>query len=80
MRVIDMLKLTVGYAEEYRVEAQESLQRNNHMNEIEGGEKVQQRHIDAILVDFINHIAVKHGVDYGLYTKDLTNKTKAKKS
>jgi hypothetical protein len=71
MKAIEMLELTKGYADKYRAEAQHSLKRNNHMNEIEEGEVVQQRHIDAVLVDFINHIGVKHGIDYALYTKDL---------
>lgn len=66
-----MLKLTRGYADGYRVKAQQSLKRNNHMNEIEEDEVVQQRHIDAVLVDFINYIGVKHGIDYALYTEDL---------
>jgi hypothetical protein len=71
MKAIEMLEITKGYADKYRKEAQQSLERNNHMNEIEGGEMVQQRHIDAVLVDFINYIGVKHGIDYALYTKDL---------
>ena len=71
MKAIEMLELTKGYADKYRKEAQQSLERNNHMNEIESGEMVQQRHIDAVLVDFINYIGVKHGIDYALYTKDL---------
>jgi hypothetical protein len=41
------------------------------MNEIEEGELVYQRHIDAVLVDFINYIGVKNGVDYALYTSDF---------
>ena len=41
------------------------------MNQIEDGEQVQQRIIDAVLVDFINYIGVKHGIDYAMYTKDL---------
>jgi hypothetical protein len=41
------------------------------MNEIEDGELVQQRHIDAVMVDFINYIGVKYGIDYGLYTSYL---------
>jgi len=69
MKAIEMLELTKGYADKYRKESQQSLERNNHMNEIEGGELVQQRHIDAVLVDFINYIAYKHGIDYGLYKK-----------
>ena len=71
MKAIEMLELIKGYADEYREEAQQSLERNNHMSETETGEIVQQRHIDAVLVDFINYIAYKHGIDYGLYTKDL---------
>lgn len=71
MKAIEMLELTKGYADKYRKEAQQSLERNNHMNEIEVGELVQQRHIDAVLVDFINYIGVKHGIDYALSTRDL---------
>lgn len=71
MKAIEMLELTKGYADKYRKEAQQSLTRNNHMNEIEDDELVQQRHVDAVLVDFINFIGVKRGIDYALYTKDL---------
>lgn len=71
MKAIELLQITEGLAKDYIKEAQQSLKRNNHMNEIEGGELVQQRHIDAVLVDFINYIGVKHGIDYALYTKDL---------
>jgi hypothetical protein len=68
MKAIEMLELTKDHAVEYRKEAQQSLERNNHMNEIESCELVQQRHIDAVLVDFINYIGFKHGIDYALYT------------
>lgn len=71
MKAGEMLNITKGYADKYRKEAQQSLIRNRHMNDIEEGELVQQRHIDAVLVDFINYIGVKHGIDYALYTSDL---------
>lgn len=71
MKAIEVLDITKKHADDYRKGAQKSLERNRHMNDIEGGEQVQQRHIDAILVDFINYIGVKHGIDYALYTKDL---------
>ena len=71
MKAIEMLEFTKVYADKYRAEAQQSLKRNNHMNDIEEDEMVQQRHIDAVLVDFINYIGVKQGIDYALYTKDL---------
>jgi ATP-dependent protease ClpP protease subunit len=67
----DLLNLIKGYADSYHVLSQESIKRNTHMNDVFIGETVQQRHIDAVLVDFINFIAQKNCMDYGLYTKDL---------
>lgn len=57
-------------AVEYRESANASVQRNNHMNNSTGAE-VPQEDIDALLVDFINYVGVKQGVDYALYTSDL---------
>tara|TARA_R110002096_G_scaffold57047_1_gene145013 strand:- start:245 stop:463 length:219 start_codon:yes stop_codon:yes gene_type:complete len=71
MKAIEVLEQTAEYAKKYRSEAQQSLERNRHMNQIEEGEQVQQRIIDAVLVDFINYVGMKHGIDYGIYTKDL---------
>ena len=71
MTAIEYLERTTRYAKKYRSESQKSLERNRHMNQIEGGELIQQRIIDAVLVDFINHIGTNMGVDYGMYTKDL---------
>jgi len=71
MNVKEFLEKTANHAKEYRNEAQKSLVRNNHMNEIEAGEQVQQRIIDAVLTDFINYVGMEHGIDYGIYTKDL---------
>ena len=34
---------------------------------------IRQDVIDAVLVDFINYIGVKSGIDYALYTSDLNN-------
>ena len=70
MNVIEMLERTKKYADEYSIEAKTSLIRNNHMNEIKN-EEIDQKIIDAVLVDFINFIGLKHGVDYALYTTDL---------
>ena len=74
-----LIKMTIGeelqklteFAKDYRKESQNSLERNRHMNEIEEGEQVQQRIIDAVLTDFINYIGARHCCDYGLYTSDL---------
>ena len=72
MKTIEVIEKTAGYAKKYRVEAKKSLQRNSHMNQLDEGEQVQQRIIDAVLVDFINYVGLKHGIDYAMYTKDLT--------
>lgn len=66
----ELMSLT-RQAQEYRADAQKSLERNRHMNEIEQGEQVQQRIIDAVLTDFINYLGMKQGADFGLYTEDL---------
>jgi hypothetical protein len=74
-----LIKMTIGeelqklteFAKDYRKESQNSLERNRHMNEIEEGEQVQQRIIDAVLTDFINYVGVRHCCDYGLYTSYL---------
>lgn len=66
--ILESLKL---YADKYSEDAKNSLVRNNHMNEINNNEEIEQRIIDAVLVDFINYIGVMHGIDYALYTIDL---------
>ena len=58
---------------EYRLTANVSLRRNEHMN---GGvmlrrEDIHQEIVDAILVDFLNYIAKNQGLDYGLHTRHL---------
>lgn len=41
----------------------------------ENKEKLDADQCAAFLVDYINFVGVKMGVDYGLYTKDITNET-----
>jgi hypothetical protein len=50
-----------------------SLKRNKHMHEWRQ-KKIPEHLIDALLVDFINHVAAGQGLDYALYTKDLKMK------
>lgn len=73
----ELIDLLTKRGREYRNDAQESLVRNNHMNDIEEGELIQQRIIDAVVVDFINFIGSKMCMDVGLYTEDL-NEIKTK--
>ena len=59
-------------AKEYKLIAKDSVKRNKHMNQgIDDFDIIHQAVIDAILVDFINHIGVKSGIDYALYISDL---------
>lgn len=71
MNKIELLNLLTKYAKEYRKDAQSSVIRNLHMNEMQPAEVIQQNSIDAVLVDFINYIGTQQCVDYGLYTMDL---------
>lgn len=66
----DLLKMLEENAKEYRKDAFSSIRRNNHMNKATG-QDIDQRDIDALLVDFVNFVAMRQGVDLGLYTKDL---------
>ena len=75
MNSIEVLNQTTKYAKAYRKDAAKSIERNRHMNDILKGEFIEQSYIDAVLVDFINYIATKHRIDYGLYTKDLNSKS-----
>lgn len=72
MNRADLLNMLTNYAKRYRNHANESIQRNKHMNDIELDEVIQQRIIDTVLTDFINEIAMNQGVDYALYASDLT--------
>lgn len=71
MMAIDVLNQMAIDAKDYRTGAKISIHRNKHMNEIDRGEILHQHHIDAVLVDFINYIGRKYGIDYALYTKDI---------
>jgi hypothetical protein len=71
MTKIELLEMLTRNAKDYRKGGVlASLERNRHMNQYEG-EKVSGQTIDAILVDFINHVAARQGIDYALYTSDL---------
>ena len=72
MNKIELLEMITKNAKDYRGTAIESVARNNHMNEATGN-SVDQKDIDAILVDFINYVGVKQGIDFALYATDLTN-------
>jgi hypothetical protein len=74
----ELLEYLERTAKEYRLGCRESLIRNSHMNDLGGECDVDQKLVDAILVDFINKVGVDQWVDYGLYTKDLRGEHNAK--
>jgi hypothetical protein len=70
----DLVFLIADYAKQYRkAGVLESVARNRHMNQYEG-EQVSPQTIDAILVDFVNFVGVKQGIDLAMYTSDLDEK------
>ena len=70
MTIGELCKLLETDAKRYRLTAKQSIQRNHHMNTCRYP-IASQNFIDALLVDFINFIAQRQGLDLGLYTKDL---------
>jgi len=68
---LDVLKALEADAILYRATAAESILRNHHMNEAAGVDRIDQRIVDALLVDFINFVAARRGVDYAMYARDL---------
>lgn len=74
MTKIELLKILTTFAKDYRDDAKDSIVRNRHMNDCAADQVIEQYVIDAILTDYINYVAYRQGVDYGLYSSDLTQK------
>jgi hypothetical protein len=72
MIAIEFLEILSSSAKKYAKNAQQSVIRNSHMNNLK--DPITQDQIDAVLVDFINYIASsKWYIDYAMYTTDLYN-------
>lgn len=70
----ELMNMLVGYAKEYAEDAPNSTLRNEHMNELKRDNYyvVPSRiTTDAVIVDFVNFIGMRQGMDLGFYTKDL---------
>ena len=67
----DYMNYLERVAVEYVKDAKVSIVRNKHMNKLTGKERVSQKIIDAVIVDFINVIGAWQGLDEGYYVKDL---------
>gem|GEM_PF-2381512 len=75
---MELLGLLTREAKEYRKQALKSIERNRHMNGLllrntASLKRIKslliQKIIDALLVDFINCIGAKQGIDYALHTE-----------
>jgi len=67
MSIIEMI------SRDYYKDAPQSILRNNHMNNLKGDEIIPIKLMKSTIVDFINFIGTKQGLDYGMYIKDLYN-------
>jgi hypothetical protein len=65
-----LLGMLTADATEYRLIARESIKSNNHTHHA-SGKYLYKDDIDALLVDFINFVASRSGVDYGLKVDDF---------
>jgi hypothetical protein len=67
----DLLNMLVDCARRYRSgDVAASLQRNAHMSLYEG-QIIDPVVVDAVLVDFLNYVGSRRGMDLGLYAADL---------
>lgn len=78
----ELLNLLTEKAKIYRLEALQSIERSRHMNnlstrdfsKLKREQRLIQKTVDALLVDFINAVGADQCLDYGLYTKHLKSK------
>jgi hypothetical protein len=58
-------------AQEYRAGSIPSLKRNVHLHDCDSEDIKNQDLIDAVLCDFINFLANRYGIDYGIHAYDI---------
>ena len=61
----------VDCAKEYAPDAPASVDRNLHMNDLGAPMALDRKVTDAIVVDFVNFLAARQGLDLALYTSSL---------
>ena len=66
----ELMNMLCDYAKEYCPQAMASVGRNKHMNNHQK-QDVEQAVVDALIVDFVNYVGMKQGIDLALYTTDL---------
>ena len=65
-----MLDYLTESAKSYVVDAKKSIRRSKHMHKYKKG-AIPQTLVEAVVVDFINYVALGQGLDWGLYTHYL---------
>lgn len=71
MRKIELIKFVKDAAVRYSTKMVDSVENNRHMNELTERLDLTQDQVDAILVDFVNYIAMEQWVDYAMYARDF---------
>lgn len=72
MTKVELLEMLMSCAKRYAKGGIQSVSRNMHMNQsAEFETPLTQQHLDAVVVDFVNYVALMQGVDLALYTSDL---------
>ena len=66
----ELCQMLENRAREYRIDAKKSIKRSKHMHECRE-RHIKQKVIDAMLVDFINYVALSQCMDLGLYTHHI---------
>ncbi len=75
MTTLELMKALERAAVDYRTDWMMSLIRNRHLVTCEVLPDADQ--VDAVLVDFINFIGMRNGVDYALATNDWKAKARS---
>lgn len=71
MNNAELIEMLVKHAKKYvDGDVMESVKRNNHMNDYNNA-PVSRNTTDAIITDFVNFMAMRHGIDLGLHASDL---------
>ena len=71
MNNAELIEMLIEHAKEYVAgDVMESVKRNNHMNNYNNA-PVSRNTTDAIITDFVNFMAMKHGIDLAMYASDL---------
>jgi len=69
----ELMKMLIKHAKDYAPGCAESVVRNKHMNVFQADD-IEREVSDAIIVDFLNFIGGRHGMDLGLGTEGLAER------